>query len=80
MLSRNTTNETNEDYLTADITERELLTSELIVNAGIMFALGAVIAFIAAVAFSVVRDSVVLRRKKKLLESIKQSGAERGVH
>lgn len=73
-------NETNRGYLTADITERELFTSGLVVNAGIMFALGAVIAFIVAIAFSVVRDGVVLRRKKKLLESIKQSGAERGIH
>ncbi len=66
-------NKTNENYITADVTEREVFSTDLIVGAGGAFLLGAVVMFIICIAISVIQDRVMLRRKKKLLASIQQT-------
>ena len=50
-----------------------LITPSLLVRLGLVFALGAVLAFIAAVFISSVSDSRKLRRKKKLIDDIKET-------
>lgn len=66
-------NKTNENYITADVTEREIVSTDLIVEAGGAFCFGAVILFIICIVISVIQDSVVLRRKKRLLANMKQT-------
>lgn len=66
-------NTTNEDYILADITKREMFSADLAAGVGAAFVLGAVLMFIVCIAFSVVQDKVMLYRKKKLLEGIKRS-------
>ena len=66
-------NSVNEEYLTANISRMNLITPSLLVRLGLVFALGAVLAFIAAVFISSVSDSRKLRRKKKLIDDIKET-------
>ena len=66
-------NSTNEDYILADITERELFSADLAAGVGAAFIFGAVLMFIICIAISVFRDRAMLYRKKKLLEGIKKS-------
>ncbi len=68
-------NDINEGYMTASVTHREIFDLDLFVGSGLAFALGAVMAFIICIAYNVIQDNVMLRRKKKLLESIKKTEA-----
>lgn len=62
----------NENYILSEVTERELLTNDLVMDAGVVFALGAVLMFIICISISVVQDRVMLHQKKKLLDSMMQ--------
>ena len=63
----------NGGYLRGEVTQRQLLTKDLVMEAGVAFAMGAVITFIVWGFFGILQDKVVLRQKKKLLARIKQA-------
>lgn len=71
-------NDVNENFITAKIRDRGLISKGLIIKTGFVFALGAVFAFVFVVFASSVRDSQKLKRKKKLIKSIKQTAEEKG--
>ena len=65
--------EVNEDYLRWEVAERELVNKDLAVEAGVTFVLGAMLAFIVCVIFDILQDKLMLRKKKRLLASIRRT-------
>ena len=78
-LVREYYNEINAEYITAKITKKGLFTDKLIVKMGFVFFMGMIISFVAAVFITAVNDNRKLRRKKKLIRSIKQTAEEEDV-
>lgn len=64
-------NSVNEDYLSAKVSHKKIINKSLIINMGVVFAFGATLAFIAFVVLSSIFDSRKLKRKHKLIKSIK---------
>lgn len=64
-------NSVNENYLSSKISTKSVLNKSLILNMGVVFAFGAALAFVAFVILSSVSDSRKLKRKHKLIRSIK---------
>ena len=71
-------NNVNENYITSKITHRGLISKSLIMKMGIAFALGAMFAFVVAVFITAVNDSRKVRRKRKLINSIKKNSEGEG--
>ena len=71
-------NTTNENFITAKITSKGIISKNLIIKMGIAFSLGACLAFALAVLIASVRDKLNIRRKKKLIEDIKKINEEEG--
>jgi len=65
-------NNLNENYITSKITKKRLISKSLIIKMGAVFCIGAVIAFIITVFSSSVSHSRKLRKKQKMLESIRK--------
>ncbi|MBE7033789.1 MAG: hypothetical protein E7406_06130 [Ruminococcaceae bacterium] len=61
----------NEEFISTNITPKELISKNLIVKMGIAFLLGVVFAFVIAVFAISIRDRRKINKKKKLIESIK---------
>ena len=72
-------NKTNENYLAAKITPRGLVSKAFIIKLGIAFAIGAMFAFVMAIFFSSMADRARVKRKKKLINKIKNNVARKGV-
>ena len=64
-------NSVNENYLSYKVSSKGIINSSLIINMGIVFAFGAAIAFVAFALLSSFADSRKLKRKHKLIRSIK---------
>ena len=64
-------NSVNEDYISAKITKKGLISKRLILNMGMAFGLGAMIAFIAVVFILTIKDRAKVNKRKKQLMSIK---------
>ena len=64
-------NTVNEEFISSNITPKELISKKLIVKMGIAFLLGVVFAFIIAVFAISFRDRRKINKKKKLIEAIK---------
>ncbi len=64
-------NEENEDYITAKITKKGLISKSLIVNMGIAFSLAAAVAFVVSIFISFVKDSKRLNQSHMRMREIK---------
>ena len=64
-------NKVNEEFISAKITQKGLISKKLIVKMGIAFLLGVVLAFVLAVFAISFGDRLKINKKKKLIESIK---------
>ena len=64
-------NEENEDYITAKITKKGLISKSLIMNMGIAFSLAAAVAFVVSIFISFVSDSKKLSQSHMRMREIK---------
>lgn len=71
-------NETNKHYITASVEKDSIFSTRLLIKMGIMFLVGAVFVFVFSVWLSLLADGRELRRKKKMLEEIRND-KKRGV-
>lgn len=69
-------NSVNEEFISAKITPKGLITKNLIVKMGIVFCLGAMLAFIVTVFTLTIRDRSNVNKRKKQIMSIKENNAE----
>lgn len=65
--------QSNGDYLRWEVAERDLIDKDLFLRAGASFLTGAVLTFILCMVLNILQDKVMLRKKRKLLEHIKQA-------
>ena len=70
-------NDVNENYISSKVTRKNILSKKLLVKMGVIFVLGAVLAFVAFVFINSVNDSKKIKRKKRLINEIKKG--ERGI-
>ena len=66
-------NVTNENYISAKITPKELINEKNIIKAGIAFALGAFLAFVLCVMHISAKDRRKVKKKKLLIDAIKKN-------
>lgn len=66
-------NTTNEKYITAKITPKSLINKTAIVKTAVVFAIGAVIAFIVGILYASIKDRQSVKRKQMLINEIKKS-------
>jgi len=66
-------NTTNENYITAKISKRGLISKSLILKLGFVFAIGAIFTFVVAIFVLFVKDRKTVSEKKKQLESIRNN-------
>ena len=71
-------NETNKSFITASISKKSIFSTSLLLKIGITFSMGAAAMFMLIVLCSSLADSIVLKRKYKLVEEIKQSDNDKG--
>ena len=64
-------NSINENYISAKVTPKKIINKTLIINMGFTFAMGAAIGLVIFAFFSSRADSRNLKRKHKLIQSIK---------
>jgi len=64
-------NSINENYMHSKVTPKSIIGKSLILNMGIVFALGSAVAFILFVGISAAVDTGKIRRKQRLIKSIK---------
>ena len=64
-------NSANEEYISAKITKKGIITKNLIVKMGIAFLLGAILAFVIVASALSFDDMLKVNKRKKLMESIK---------
>lgn len=69
-------NRVNEDFISSKITKRGLISKRLILKMGMVFGLGAMIAFIATVFALTIKDIAAVNKKKKQLMFIKKNNVE----
>ncbi len=67
-------NSVNKAYVKFNITDKNVFTSSFFVNTGLAFVTGLAVIFILCVAFSVLGDSMKMRKKKKMLRNIHEDG------
>lgn len=70
--------ETNMSFVTAEIEKKGLFSFSLVVKLAVVFLIGAALMFVLTVLSSIVSDAIVLRRKLKLVQEIKQLTVEKG--
>ena len=66
-------NTTNENYVTAKVKNRGLLSKSLIIRLGIIFVVGATLSFIIAVFASSMKDRKKLKQKREQIQKIKEN-------
>lgn len=71
-------NKSNENYITAKITKKGLLSKNFIIKSGISFILGAAFAFVLVVFVSSHNDKRKVKKKKKLIKKIKKQNNRKG--
>ena len=64
----------NEGYFTVKIKPRRVISKGLIVKCGIVFVIGAALAYVMVIFFSSVSDARKIGRKKKQMKKIKEKG------
>ncbi len=69
-------NSVNENYIGAKVSHKGIINKSLIINMGVVFAFGAAIAFVAFAALSSLADSRKIKRKQKLIRSIKKKATK----
>ena len=69
-------NHVNEDFISSKVTKRGLISKNLILKTGMVFCLGAMLAFIATVLALTIKDRSEVNKKKKQLISIKNNSGE----
>ena len=70
-------NHINENYITYKITKKGLISKNLIIKMGAVFFIGAMLAFIATVFASSAIQNRKLRKKQKMLKTLKKESAEK---
>ena len=71
-------NSINENYISAKVTPKRIINKTLIINMGFTFAMGAAIGLVIFAFFSSRADSRNLKRKHKLIRSIKSKKQKKG--
>lgn len=71
-------NSINEEFITAKITKKGLISKKLIVKMGIVFALGAILAFIISVFALSFEDRLKVNKRKKMIEAIRENNNKEG--
>ena len=66
-------NHSNKDYINATVEKDSIFSKRLYINLLIVFFIGALIMFILSIGASVLRDNRDIRKKKKMLEDIRES-------